>query len=140
MFHTFQKILPQKCHHSNAVYPLRYIECQTFLIALSNPILCHFLPIFIASKYCQWAMIDICSTNNDYVDNMDLTKLDWSNRHIAKQSNMQEATMESVYWFHKGWNIINLYTKHRKKWNKTQTKYKDKISLKDDTKCIILHT
>ena len=42
-------------------------------------------------------MIDICSTNNDYVDNMDLTKLDRSNRHIAKQSNMQEATMESVY-------------------------------------------
>ena len=42
-------------------------------------------------------MIDICSTDHEYIDYMNLTKLDRS-----KQAQMQEATMESVYWFHEG--------------------------------------
>ena len=51
------------------------------------------------------AMIDRAWSHSDY---MNLTKLD-----RGKQAHMQGATMESVYWFHEGWKIYEIYT-----WNK----------------------
>ena len=50
----------------------------------------------------------------------------WSVDQIwqVKQAQMQGATMESVYWFHKGENFMKfIHTKWRQKWNKTRTKH-----------------
>ena len=41
-------------------------------------------------------------------------------------------TMESVYWSHRGENLVKFI-------HETKDKYKNKISLKANTKCIITH-
>ena len=78
------------------------------------------------------SMIDRAWTHNDYTDYMSLTKLDRSNtlQVHSQTGKYARGTMESVYWSHRG---ENLYIK----WNKIWTKYKDKISFKNDTKRII---
>ena len=55
---------------------------------------------------------------------MDFTKLDRSNRHTAKQAHR---------W---GYYEISVLIP----WGENVNLYRDKISFKDDTKCIILHT
>ena len=56
-----EEILPQNVlprHHSNAVYPLRYVECQTFLIALSSVILCQISAHFIQINTREMSLTD----------------------------------------------------------------------------------
>ena len=132
----YEKFLPQNIFTS-----------PSFLVALSSLNLLQISVHFIVSHttkmlndWHRWLHEALTKCDRKFTDylkcRLNLTKYSlreptWqSNRHNTKQAHMQGVyyfTMESVYWFQNVMKFIH----------ETKTKYEDKISLKDDTKCII---
>ena len=121
--------MKNSCHETfSPAHYSSYIACCRFLVALSSLILCQFSASFIINQcppienwlthkvhFCHqmkwldrtWSSIDYTMTTWTWSNLTDQTGT-YANRHIGRD------TMESVYWFHKGWkNVINLYMKWR---------------------------